>query len=105
MISCKPVPWSRAAAALTQLYLILSDRVSVVGSVQICAQATAHRVCPPRRVSDLLLCGADAVVGDEGFGVREVGRDAGGGDGFVAIDARGDFKVEVEELLKEVFAR
>ena len=41
---------------------------------------------------------ADAVVGDEGFGVGEVGRDAGGGDGFALVDAICHFEVEVEEL-------
>jgi hypothetical protein len=54
-------------------------------------------------VCSILLGGADAVVGDEGFGVRKVGRDAGSGDWFAAIDARGDFEVEVEELLQQVF--
>jgi len=43
----------------------------------------------------LLHCRADAVVGDEGFGIGEAGRDAGGGDGFAAVDARGDVEVEV----------
>jgi hypothetical protein len=37
------------------------------------------------------------------FGFREVGRDAGGGDRFAAIDAGRDFEVEVQELLEEVF--
>jgi hypothetical protein len=46
---------------------------------------------------------ADEIVGDEGFWVGEIGRDAGGGDGFAAVDARGDFEVEVEELPEEVF--
>jgi len=46
--------------------------------------------------------GADAVGGDEGFGVGEVGRDAGGGDALRCVDARGHFEVEVEELLEEV---
>jgi hypothetical protein len=50
-----------------------------------------------------LLRWADAVVGDEGLGVGEVVRDAGGGDGFAAVNAGGDFEVEVEELLEEVF--
>lgn len=57
----------------------------------------AHNRCAglePRR--------ADAVVGDEGFWIGEIGRDAGGGDGIVEVDARGDFEVEVEELLEEV---
>ena len=31
-----------------------------------------------------------------------VGRDAGGGDGFVAARAGGDFEVQVEELLEEI---
>jgi hypothetical protein len=52
-----------------------------------------------------LVGGADAVVGDEGFGVWEVGRDAGGGDAFAAVDAGGHFEVEVEELFEEVFLR
>jgi hypothetical protein len=51
----------------------------------------------------LLHCRTDAVVGDKGLRIRKVGRDAGGGDGFVAIDARGDVEVEVKELLEEVF--
>jgi hypothetical protein len=46
--------------------------------------------------------GADAVVGDERFGVGEIGWDAGGGDGVVAVDALRHFEVEVKELLEEV---
>ena len=45
---------------------------------------------------------ADAVCGDERFGVRIVWRDAGGGDGFVLGEAVGDGVVEVEELGEEV---
>jgi hypothetical protein len=52
-----------------------------------------------------LLGGSDAVVGDEGFGIGEVGWDAGGGDWFGAVDACGDVEIEVEELLEEVRAR
>ena len=52
-----------------------------------------------------LLGGADAVVGDEGFGIGKVGRDAGGRDGFAAINAGDDVEVEIEELFEEVFAR
>jgi hypothetical protein len=36
------------------------------------------------------------------LGVGEVGREAGGGDGFVAVDAGGYFEVQVEELLQEI---
>lgn len=39
------------------------------------------------------------------LGVGDIGRDAGGGDGVVVVDVRGDFEVEVEELLEEVFFR
>jgi hypothetical protein len=55
------------------------------------------------RVPLELLGRSDAVVADEGFGVGEVGRDAGGGDGFAAVDAGGHFEVEVEEFPEEVF--
>ena len=52
---------------------------------------------------------ADAVGGDEGLEVGEVGRDAGGGDGFVAVNAGRDVKVEVEDYsaarLLETFLR
>jgi len=34
--------------------------------------------------------------------VGEIGRDAGGGDRVVAVDAHRHFEVEVEELLEEV---
>ena len=44
----------------------------------------------------------DAVGGEEGLGVGEVGRDAGGGDGFALVDAGSDGEVQVEELLEEV---
>jgi hypothetical protein len=47
--------------------------------------------------------GANAVVGDEGLEIGEIGRNAGGGDRFAAVDTRGDFEVQVEELLEEVF--
>jgi hypothetical protein len=49
-----------------------------------------------------LLGGADAVVGDEGFWIGEIRRDAGGGDDFAAFDALCDFEIEVEQLLEEV---
>jgi len=38
-------------------------------------------------------------------GSGEVGRDAGGGDGFGALDALCHVEVEVEELLEEVLGR
>ena len=57
----------------------------------------------PRRVFLRLVLGPDAIVGDKGFRVGEIGRDARGGDGFVLLDALGDIEVEVEELLEEVF--
>jgi len=44
----------------------------------------------------------DAVGGDEGLGIWEVGRDAGGGDGFALFDAGGHGEVEFEELREEV---
>jgi hypothetical protein len=34
--------------------------------------------------------------------VGDIGRDAGGSDGFAGVDALGRFEVEVEELLEEV---
>jgi hypothetical protein len=73
-----------------------TEKFAVVGSA-----ATAHR--PGDEPRCLLLWWADAVGGDEGIGVGEVGRDAGGGDGFAAVNVGGDFEVEVEELLEEVF--
>jgi len=49
--------------------------------------------------------GLDAVVGDQRGAVAGVAcGDAGGGDGVAALLAVGDFEVEVEELLQEVFA-
>ncbi len=53
----------------------------------------------------LLHCGADAVVGDEGLGIGEVGRDAGAVTLFAAVGARGDVEVEGEELFENVIAR
>ena len=47
---------------------------------------------------------SDAVVGDQGVGVRAVGGgDAGGGDGGGCFFGGGDGVVEVQELLEEVF--
>ena len=45
---------------------------------------------------------ADAVFSEEGFRLRAVGGDAGGGDGFGAIELRGDLLVQGEELGEEV---
>ena len=41
---------------------------------------------------------ADAVFSEEGFRLRAVGGDAGGGDGFGAIELRGDLLVQGEEV-------
>ena len=45
---------------------------------------------------------ADAVFSEEGFRLRAVGGDAGGGNGFGAIELRGDLLVQGEELGEEV---
>jgi hypothetical protein len=55
-----------------------------------------------RSVRSILFGRADAVVGNEGLRIGEVGRDAGGGGALRLVDARGDFEVEVEKLLEEV---
>ena len=44
--------------------------------------------------------GANAVVRDEGFGMRETGGQAGRGDGFGAGEAGGGLLVEGEELVE-----
>ncbi len=41
---------------------------------------------------------ADAVFSEEGFRLRAAGGDAGGGDGFGAIELRGDLLVQGEEV-------
>src|ERR1035438_9543952 len=45
----------------------------------------------------------DAVVGNEGFGLGEIGRDAGRGDRFTFLDALGDGKIQFEKLGQQVF--
>jgi hypothetical protein len=47
---------------------------------------------------------ADAVVGDKRAGVAVGGGDAGGGDGFAAVEPARDVEVEVEELGEQVGA-
>ncbi len=50
----------------------------------------------------LLHCGADAVVGDEGLGIGEVGRDAGAVTLFAAVDAPRYVEIELKELFEVV---
>ncbi len=50
-----------------------------------------------------LVARPDAVVGDERRRIWKVGRNARGRDGVATFDAGGDFKVQVKQLLKEIF--
>ncbi len=44
----------------------------------------------------------DAVVRDEPSRIGEIGRDAGGRDGFSAVEAAGDFAIEDQELGEQI---